>query len=288
MSRSKNLPEHRRVRPLLGTLVEVVVPAGPRSAEMMERAFSVITRVQTLMSAHDVSSDLGRLHAASPGQPVALHPWTWRVLAAAERMRQRTRGIFDVIAAGAAAEERGDLPPWSKPAPPAGRPPARLKLLSRHRASLSGPARIDLGGIAKGFAVDQAVRALKRAGLPWGLVNAGGDLRGFGPRTWTIHLRHPAAPGQLLPREICNCAVATSAPYFSKTMQDGRLTSALFDARSLRFITEPISATVFAPTCLVADALTKTILAGGESTVLNDYRARALLLVTSEKEHDAA
>lgn len=290
MSRSKNPPEHRRARPLLGTIVEIVVPTGPVAARALERAFSVIARVQSLMSAHDVSSDLGRLHAAPPGQPVSLHPWTWRVLAAAERLREVTDGVFDVLAAGAAARERGDLPPWPQRASRANVSPrsAKLKLLPAHRACLTGPARVDLGGIAKGFAVDQAVRVLKRAGVPWGLVNAGGDLRGFGPRTWTIHLRHPDAPGQFLPHTFRNGAVATSAPYFSQRTGNNRMTSALLNARTGQFITGPISVSVFARTCLVADALTKTIAAGGGSPLLKAYRARALVLLAAEKVYDAA
>lgn len=287
-SRSKKPPEDRRARPLLGTIVEVVIPASHASAEATEQAFSVMAQVQALMSAHDVSSDLGRLHTAAPGTTVQLHPWTWRVLAAAEQMRKLTAGIFDVVAAGAAALERGDLSPWPKRQPGADVSPAKLTLLSSHRASLTGPARIDLGGIAKGFAVDQAVRVLKRAGVPWGLVNAGGDLRAFGPRTWTIHLRHPAAPGQLIPQQIRNCAVATSAPYFSQQVQDGRLSSALLNARTGQYITVPISVSVFARTCTAADALTKAIMGGGETAILKRYRARALVLLEAEKVRHAA
>jgi thiamine biosynthesis lipoprotein len=149
--------------------------------------------------------------------------------------------------------------------------------------------RLDLGGIAKGFAVDQAVRSLKRAGVAWGLVNAGGDLRAFGSRAWPIHVRHPAAPGQLIAvGTLREGAVATSAPYFSERMQGGQPTSALFDPTTERSIVAPISATVFARTCLFADALTKAVLLGDASPALRACRAHGFVLTAEGAARDAA
>ena len=153
--------------------------------------------------------------------------------------------------------------------------PDRRSVRCRRRLS------VDLGGIAKGFAVDQAVGVLRRAGLPWGLVNAGGDLRAFGSRTWPLHVRHASAPGQLISLgEISRGAVATSAPYFSEHRERRRIVSALFDPRDRHFVTGAISATVFAPTALVADALTKIVLLAATESVsalLRRHRARAWL-----------
>src|SRR5207237_9076434 len=106
-------------------------------------------------------------------------------------------------------------------------------LLSRSRVRLARAVRFDLGGIAKGFAVDRAVQILRRARLAFGLVNAGGDLRAFGNRRWPVHVRCPDAPGELLQLgSLSNGAVATSAVYFSLQRHGAIRTSALFDPAS--------------------------------------------------------
>jgi len=264
MPTCSNNSELRRARPLLGTLVEITLPATPASPPAIARAFALIARVHRLMSAHEASSDLGRIAAARVGQPVSIDPWTWRVLAAAQKLSAQSAGAFDVVAA--CSTHRAT---W-------------LDLeLSPDRRSVRclRPLRVDLGGIAKGFAVDQAVRSLRRSGITVGLVNAGGDLRGFGPRSWPVQVRHPSAPGTLLPvPSFQNAAVATSAPYFSQRWQAGRMISDLVDPRTHRHIVEPISATVIAPTALIADALTKLMLIAPAQSepLLRTYRARAI------------
>ena len=72
---------------------------------------------------------------------------------------------------------------------------------------------LDLGGIAKGFAVDQAIHALRRGGCTEAIVNAGGDLRRFGREPHPIYLRRSTGPVQVA--ELRCGAVATSSPYKS-------------------------------------------------------------------------
>jgi len=251
---------------LLGTLVEITVPDVPASENALTRAFAIIARVQTLMSAHDPASDLGRIGAAKAHAVVPIDPWTWRVLAAAGRLAKDSDGAFDPVAVASNGRAA-----WHN----------LMLLPDRRSVRFDRQLHIDLGGIAKGFAVDQAVNVLRRAGVKWGLVNAGGDLRAFGSRVWPIHVRHPAAPGDLIPIEpLSNMAVATSAPYFSEYRAPDRAVSALLDPRNGHSITGAISATVFAPTALVADALTKIVLLvepAATSILLHRYRARACL-----------
>ncbi|MBC7369085.1 MAG: FAD:protein FMN transferase [Undibacterium sp.] len=263
---SKNPPDLRRARPLLGTLVEITVPAGPRSEAALEHAFATVVRVHALMNAHDPASDVGRIGTARSGAVVRVHPWTWRVLTAARRFAEISGGAFDPVAVPSSGRAL-----WSDLVPL----PDRRSVRCRRRLL------IDLGGIAKGFAVDQAVRSLRRAGLPCGLVNAGGDLRSFGPRAWPLHVRAAAHPGEFASLgTIVHAAVATSAPYFSRHRDHGRTVSALLDPRDGRFVTASVSATVFAPTALAADALAKIVLLVNRATaepILRRYRARAWL-----------
>jgi len=96
-----NCASVRRARPLLGTLVEIRVPASREAERATERAFAAIERVHRAMSAQDGTSDIARLRA---GRRLALDPWTRRVLDRAEEIRLATDGLFDCAACGFALD----------------------------------------------------------------------------------------------------------------------------------------------------------------------------------------
>ena len=128
------------------------------------------------------------------------------------------------------------------------------------------PVWIDLGGIAKGYAVDMAIVALQERGVQSACVNAGGDLRVFGDVAYPVIVRRPDAPtmgGVQL--TLQDEALATSGTYFSRKLIDERAVSALIDARDGRAINANFSASVRAPTCMLADALTKLVMASGDA-----------------------
>jgi thiamine biosynthesis lipoprotein len=269
----------RRCRPLLGTFVEITVHG--RAAILLPaitRAFAAIERVQGRMSVHDAGSDIGRLNRTRPGSPVRVHPQTWRVLARAQRLAQATDGAFDVTVGG-------DLVRWGL-LPGTTHPPARrgfrdLVLLPGHRVSRRLRVIVDLGGIAKGFAVDEAVRALRSAGVRSGCVNAGGDLRAFGARAFPVALRVPGAPGLVATMvSVRNEALATSGGYLRRRRVGGRLVTPLVHPGTGRALAPFTGVTVRARTCMAADALTKVVLAGAARAprLLGRHHAQALLL----------
>jgi thiamine biosynthesis lipoprotein len=136
-----------------------------------------------------------------------------------------------------------------------------VELLDGRRVRFRRPLRIDLGGIAKGYAVDRAVAALGAAGVEAALVNAGGDLRAFGARPWSVALRHPLSPARSAHGlELRDEALATSAAYFSRRRCGTGEVSALLDPRSGRPWLGAASVSVRAADCLHADALTKVVL----------------------------
>lgn len=111
----------------------------------------------------------------------------------------------------------------------------------------------DLGGIAKGFAVDRATDALRERGVKNAIINAGGDLRVLGDMPHSVHVRHPGAPSKLVCiGELADGALATSSPYCSRQRIGVRDTEvcALVDSRSRAPLTEPRSYTVIAPLTL--------------------------------------
>jgi FAD:protein FMN transferase len=270
--------ELRRARPLLGTLVEIrawgLDPTRLNTA--INRAFKAVERVQSLMSFHDKASDVSRLNREAAQRPIRVHAWTRTVLRRACRLHADTGGLFD-IASAPALVGGGWLPRVTRESGQSGHADD-ISFFAEGRIRFRQPLLIDLGGIAKGFAVDRAVAALRRSGVPAGVVNAGGDLRVFGPHPEIVHARSPESPGILEPLVMLReGAVATSAHYFAERLVNGRLCSPIFDPREKRLRSDRISISVQAGECWLADALCKVVwLAGADALpLLQAYGARA-------------
>ena len=279
----------RRARPLLGTLVEIEV-AGAMRAHMeaaIEAAFEAVAKVHDLMSFHKHDSDVARLNAGAWRQPVPVHAWTYRVLQTAAELLARSNGAFDVGIAPV-LQRLGVLPRARNEFQA---PPSRIemgkgiKLLPEKCVSFSHPGvRIDLGGIAKGFAVDRAIEVLQTFAMPNGLVNAGGDLAQFGSRPERIHIRDPLDPRRLLCSiEVENQALASTGRCFDAFLPEKAGGAAVIDPASGAMSTAAAGATVRAASCVIADALTKIVMIAGTATskLLDDYQADALLVSLS-------
>ena len=267
-----------RARPLLGTVVAVRVEGAADTVEpAVERAFDAIGEVQRCMSFHDPDSDLSRLNRDGARAPQQVCPALWRVLRAALAVARASDGRFDPSVGWRMVRRRqlpapagmGDIAPdadWRD-----------IELGPERTVHFRKPLWLDLGGIAKGHAVDRAVAVLRAAGMRGGIVNAGGDLRAFGDTLETIRVRDPAAPASTRPLLVLRQgAVATSAGYFS-AREGGH---ALLDGRGEHEIGDDISATVCAPRAIWADALTKVVLAdaGAALPLLRRVGAQAVLL----------
>lgn len=276
----------RRAQPHLGTLVEITIDGDPgaqpdRETEAaIDAAFAAVARVHRLMTFHDAASDIGRLNRAAPGAAVRVDPWTWEVLATALALSEDSDGAFD-IAVGATLQRMGRLPADDGATHPHPRsrfsgPP--LDLLADHtiRVRRAG-VRIDLGGIAKGFAVDRAVDALIAHGIASGLVNAGGDLRVFGAAPRRVHIRDPRRPGAFLCAvEVADRALASSAAAGGCHDAAGTVVDPWRQAPA----TTVRGASVCAASCMIADALTKVVMVDGEiaAAPLGRHRASAMFL----------
>lgn len=280
MTRARPKREVRRCRPMLGTFVDVQA-FGTAAADLergVEAAFVAMARVHRLMSFHDGASDVSRLNREAFYKPMRVDPWTWRVLNCAQEFSRNSNGVFDITT---------------------GRHLVKWNYLPKHLAyNGSGswrdivfeekcqirflrPVIVDLGGIAKGFAVDRAVEALKCSDVTAGIVNAGGDLRAFGPASELVHLRRPVEPARVAGAvTLSERAMATSGIYFARRKDRGRWVSPLLDGRTGRAARELISVTVAATECITADSLTKVVstLREKAAPLLVMYRADALLL----------
>jgi FAD:protein FMN transferase len=271
-------PAMRRAEIWLGTLVEIAIgDCGSDADEAMAAAFGAIARVHRALSLHDPRSELSRVNRRAPQKRQTLSEDLRRVLACALDVAARSRGAFDPTVGGRIAQ-LGFLPPQAR---------------SEHRVSWSDieldehgvrflrPLVLDFGGIAKGYAVDCAVEALRRHGIGAGRVNAGGDLRIFGPRSEVVHVRTGGPQGIVLPLiDLADGAVATSAYGGQRRRVGGRWATPLIDPRCGLPMMSTRTVSVAASTCMVADALTKVVaLQGGAAAgILTHYGASATLL----------
>jgi thiamine biosynthesis lipoprotein len=273
----------RRAKPLLGTFVEIAVNgvAGAQGETAIDAAFAAVARVHALMSFHDSDSDVSRLNAGA-GDAVAIDGWTCTVLQAAIELNHLSNGLFDVGVAPV-LQRLGMLPaaPTRSRAGPASLSRDAFEILPDGLARLQLDTRIDLGGIAKGFAVDRAVAVLQERGIQSGLVNAGGDLKVFGANGRTIHIRDPRDPAALLDVVVLrDQALATSAGRCDPLRGRNIGECAIIDPGSRAPVQALRGASVCAASCMIADALTKVVMISGEGAgaVLEHYGASALFV----------
>jgi thiamine biosynthesis lipoprotein len=231
----------------LGTYVTVSLSdsgTGAHRAAAFGAAFARIEEISALMSFHDPKSELSRLNSTPVGEWIEVSPELSEVLRAALRLYKKSGGRYN-IGVGSALVRNGVLPgarrrvSWSH----LRSAPAQVR---DGRARRLRPLQLDLGGIAKGYAVDCAVSELKRRGCS-GVVNAGGDLRVFGSTQQEIWIRTPSG---LRPLLLKNRAAATSS------VSRG----SYIDIPGKRAIGRKRTALVLARDCMTADALTKVAL----------------------------
>lgn len=272
----------KRARPLLGTLVEISLDGSHESVlhRAAADAFSAVERVHRLMSFHSETSDVTRLNGRAHRVPVEVDPQTWKVLDLAGRVSQSTNGVFDVTIGGRMMQHNA-LPRMT-----AGSDPSAcfrdIELLPGNRVFFRRPLAIDLGGIAKGYAIDCAVDTFRGYEGISGSVNAGGDLRVFGKDSIPVRIRDPIHPSQVgAIAQLRNAALATSARYSASC---ALATSGLIlHPRTGALPRRLRSASVRAPTCALADALAKAVYLMNENagSVLSQFGASGFLLSKS-------
>ncbi len=294
----------RRARPLLGTYVSVMVDGvdAATAVRASDDAFAAISRVERLMSFHHPHSDLSRLNREAGERAVEVDAWTALVLRTACRLRRDSGGRFDV-AVVSALQRQGLLP--GVPAVDAGEAAhaahstaafadgtdsaPTIAFLPGHRLRFLRPGlQLDLGGIAKGFALDRACAVLRRHRVPTAVVEAGGDVAVIGDHT--IAIRDPRCPGRELRRlRLRDQAVATSAHYFIGERAPAAV-AAIIDPQRGEACADYASVTVRARSGMLADALTKVVMLDGEraAPLLERHGAEALVVTHDGRQFASA
>lgn len=237
----------RRARPALGTIVEIGAASTQGADASIDTTFAEVAALQGELSRFDPCSDVARFNTLPAGASLELRSAARDVLAAADRLRCESGGLFDI---SAGTSPRG----WSLTDD--GR-------AVRHDTNV----RIDLGGIAKGHVVDRAVQCLQAHGVRAGWVNAGGDLRVFGETELPLWLRDERNGGTRAFGRLADGAFATScyAPGARSRLAGSgvpprRVADALSSKGPRSLARVPAAhVSVAAPLCLWADALTKIV-----------------------------
>jgi thiamine biosynthesis lipoprotein len=260
-----------RAELVMGSIATITLPDGANDAAF-EAAFAALRRVDARMSLYRPESDLVRVnaHAAERAEPVDAE--LFACLERARDLSRATEGAFDptVLPLLRAWGAYPDLT-WL----PRGRPDAvgwgglaldAEKRTVRFRRAGMG---VDLGGIAKGFALDRARAALADAGVRHATLDLGGQLLTLGAdpaRGSRIAVRDPAEPEAVLGVLVLDGdpSVSTSGNYARDFAAEGwRTHSHIFDPRTGRAVRAGLAVTVWAPDGTSADALSTALLVAG-------------------------
>ena len=270
----------KRTQPWLGTFVEIGVAGLETSPahQAIDAAFAEISTVHRRMSFHRAESDVSILNRDAVGRPVQVHPYTFDVLQSALKISAASGGCFDV-SVGAELAGIGFLP-WSATAQPAFQGAWRdIELCPNQRVTFHKPMCIDLGGIAKGFAVDCAIERLLQWAPDSAIVNAGGDLRVLGSRMERVALELEV-PCDFIPIiELTDASLASSSGHQDRRWHNSQIHGCHIDGRNRAPISTDRFVCVVAQQCILADALTKVVMAEGDrsASLLQQLNASAYL-----------
>ena len=261
------------VEPHMGTLVSIKLyaPGPDRAKAAFRAAFGRITDLEAMLSDYRPESELNRVCRDAVGEPVSVSIDLYRVLAASQKLAEETAGAFDVtlgpvIRLWRQARHDRRLPDAATLRAAAARCGYRKLHLdaARQTVMLDEPGmRLDLGGIAKGYAADAALAVLASMGIRRALVAASGDLAFGDPppgeRGWKIGLDSPACVLYL-----SNAAVSTSGDEEQHVDAGGQRYSHIIDPATSMGLTSPIRVTIVARRGVDADALATAVSVLGE------------------------
>jgi thiamine biosynthesis lipoprotein len=266
----------RMSRQVMGTLASIeAVGRREQESQLREaigRAYAAIDDAESRMSHYRQDSLVGRINRQAAVNPVPLDEWTWQVLVESRRYWELSGGAFDptcgpVIEMWKRCGTQNRLPTPEEIA-------AAKALTGFDKVELdAGPPptirftrpgmRLDLGGIAKGYAIDVAAGELRKAGCLGGMVDIGGDIRAFGEPSddehWQIAVQNPFGQGAMLVLSVNDAAVCTSGNYMRFAEIQGRRYSHIIDPRSGWPAQVTPSVTIIGPHTTGADALATAV-----------------------------
>ena len=299
------IPAVRRCRGVMGTDCTLTAVVSyrhkARAEDALREAEAAIGAIEARMSTWIVESEISRFNAAAAGEPVPLSEESLEVLRAARQANRQTDGAFDVtcrplIELWRQAGQRGVLPDESQRAD--ARQASKWEHIQLADAGAARPGackrrdtvRVDLGGIAKGYAIDRAAGVLREAGISGGMVEIGGDLICFGrppdAEVWTVGVKNPFGEGKLAELQLSGGAVCTSGNYERPVVIDGKPYHHIIDPRTGHPAAVVPSVTVVAQTAMTADVwATALSVSGPEGFRRLPEQVEAMVVVGTKNDH---
>jgi len=288
-------------RLVMGTFTRIVAVAMDRETAIkcMEAGFAELEAVDDSMSDYKEDSELSRINTDGFAGAVAVSDSVFEVLEKSVEYSKKSGGAFDVTVGPVVdlfreAKKKGVKPTEEEIAEAKAKVGYEKLKLDREKKTVRFAVdgmRIDLGGIAKGYAIDEAIWAMKKGGAIGGMVDVGGDIRCFGAPAkgkdfWLVGLQDPSVekedmgPGKyLLVLKLGDAAIATSGDYRRFVMVDGEKYSHIITPSSGEGVRGLSSVTIISKTAIDADALATSVSVLGAKTGLE--------LIEGEKQAEA-
>ncbi len=289
-------------RPLMGTEFRIIVyhPDSTKVKEAVEKAFNRVALLEKVFSDYDENSEVSWL--SKDGKESEVSNELWDVLQYALEVSRRSEGAFDV-SVGALSKvwrkairqqefpSNGEL---NRAAATVGYEYVNMKEAKRsgkRTIKLEKPGmQLDFGGIAVGYAVDEAMAWLRQYGITCALVDGGGDiLLGDAPpgkTGWEIDVPDQLAAGELTFKKalLSKTAITTSGDTYRYLEHKGKRYSHIIDPRTGLGLTNRKVVTVTAPTCIAADAWATAASVGLSKLLTVDLKAEKVLLKVLEEK----
>lgn len=282
---------------LMGTTVETTASSSDINycKEALVAAYSEIERVENLLSCEKGSSEISEINNAAGLYPVKVSYETLSMLQRSNAYSKKYQGIFD-ITIGPLTNLWGFSSDREVVLPDEKTIKGLLKLvnydniiINEKDTSVFLPQKgmsIDLGGVAKGYAVDRASAVLKKMGITNFIIKAGGDIYVSGTKEkdtlWKVGIKDPRHSNNIIAKfDLKDYAVSTSGDYERFKIIDGKRYHHILDPGTGYPGMLSESATILAPTSEEADATSTYIFLKGWERTLSDTKINFPILIVS-------
>jgi len=262
------------LRPVMGTFARSICVADDEKTAKLgnKAAYKKLVAIDKMMSDYLEESQLSKVNNNAFTEPVKVDDELFHVISKSIEYSQMSEGAFDITIGPVVdlwhkAEESKQKPTSAQIAAAKSKVGYEKLILDPVNKTVKFNVegmRLDLGAIAKGYAIDQAIEAMKQTGATGGMIDAGGDIRCFGKPAkktkWAIGLQSPDEDSELLMViELGNKSIATSGDYQRFVILDGQKYSHIMEPAKAKSTKGLTSVTVVAEKAIDSDALATTV-----------------------------
>ncbi|MEO0072408.1 MAG: FAD:protein FMN transferase [candidate division WOR-3 bacterium] len=283
----KKLKEYQYESIIFGSYVKIIIPAQDSLAasNFIRETFKIFRHIDSVASMFNQSSEIAMINRYGRGK-MSLD--LKNLVAKSIEVAEKTDGAFD-ITVGSVLKNWGlyeDLKsPQTLPINDSCIVNYKSILIKSDSIFLMPHMNLDLGGIAVGYALDKAAEFLQRNGVPYGLIDAGGDIICWGNKSFRIGIKNPSGAGVIKILNIKNKAVSTSGGYERYRTRDSIKYTHIVDPHTKTPIIQEtnslVSVTIIANKCVDADAYATAIFVLGKDkglTIMKELNLKGILI----------